>query len=413
MQRQKPTVISWHRAKCPRHRVPISARAGAALVVLVLCSAAASAADEIVVGASIPLSGPLAGFGSFQQWGYKRAVDAVNKAGGIAIDGKKLNVRLILRDDKTDPNVTASNTETLISRDHVTAILGSCTPVLVNAGALVAERHQIPLVTACDPLEAFKSVRKWSYAWDLFFHEPDLAAAPFHMLEAFKVQTNKRVAILHDNGPDGQVVGGQVWPEIAKSTGYEVVQNSSFPVDNTQFTSLIAEAKSKNADIALVDAITPQAVALRKQMASANFTPKVLVIEKGGEPAQFAQALGKLSDGVLVGGYWDPSFPYPGAADLAKAFEKETGQTSSQHIADSYAAAQVLLDAIAVAGSTDAQKINEAIAKTDKMYVVGPIKFDENHTSKLPIVEDQWRSGNTAVVWPSERATGKFLFPLP
>jgi branched-chain amino acid transport system substrate-binding protein len=52
------------------------------------------------------------------------------------------------------------------------------------------------------------------------------------------------------------------------------------------------------------------------------------------------------------------------------------------------------------------------IAKTDKTYVVGPIKFDENHTSKLPIVEDQWRSGNTAVVWPSERATGKFLFPL-
>jgi branched-chain amino acid transport system substrate-binding protein len=413
MNCQRPAAVRWHRATCPRRRIEVGARVGAALLALVLSSAAAFAADEIVVGASIPLSGPLAGFGSFQQWGYKRAVEEANKAGGIKVDGKKLNVRLILRDDRTDPNVTASNTETLISRDHVTAILGSCTPVLVNAGALVAERHRIPIVTACDPLEAFKSVRKWSYAWDLFFHEPDLAAAPFHLLEDFKVETNKRVAILHDNGPDGQVVGGQIWPEVAKNTGYQVVQNSSFPVDNTQFTSLITEAKIKQVDIALVDAITPQAVALRKQMASANFLPKVLVIEKGAEPVQFAQALGKLSDGVLVGGYWDPSFPYPGAADLAKAFEKETGQTSSQHIADSYAAAQVLLDAIAAAGSTDAQKINEAIAKTDKTYVVGPIKFDENHTSKLPIAEDQWHSGNTAVVWPSDRATGKFLFPLP
>jgi len=413
MNCQRPTAVRWHRAKCLRGRIRVGAWAGTALLALVLYNAAALAADEIVVGASIPLSGPLAGFGSFQQWGYKRAVAEANKAGGIMVDGKKLNVRLILRDDKTDPNVTASNTETLISRDHVTAMLGSCTPVLVNAGALVAERHHIPIVTACDPLEAFKSVRKWSYAWDLFFHEPDLAAAPFHLLEDFKVETNKRVAILHDNGPDGQVVGGQVWPDVAQSAGYLVVQNSSFPVDNTQFTSLITEAKIKKVDVALVDAITPQAVALRKQMASANFTPKVLVMEKGGEPVQFAQALGKLSDGVLVGGYWDPSFPYPGAADLAKAFEKETGQTSSQHIADSYAAAQVLLDAIAAAGSTDAQKINEAIAKTDKTYVVGPIKFDDNHTSKLPIVEDQWSSGNTAVVWPSERATGKFLFPLP
>jgi branched-chain amino acid transport system substrate-binding protein len=413
MNCRRPTAVRRQRAECPRRWIRLGARAGTALLALVLCHAVALAADEIVIGASIPLSGPLAGFGSFQQWGYKRAVDEVNKAGGITVEGKKLNVRLILRDDRTDPNVTASNTETLISRDHVTAMLGSCTPVLVNAGALVAERHRIPIVTACDPLEAFKSVRKWNYAWDLFFHEPDLAAAPFRMLEDFKVETNKRVAILHDNGPDGQVVGGQIWPEIAQSAGYEVVQNSSFPVDNTQFTSLITEAKIKKVDIALVDAITPQAVAMRKQMASANFTPKVLVMEKGGEPVQFAQALGKLSDGVLVGGYWDPSFPYPGAADLAKAFEKETGQTSSQHIADSYAAAQVLLDAIAAAGSTDAEKINAAIAKTDKTYVVGPIKFDENHTSKLPIAEDQWRSGNTAVVWPNERATGKLIFPLP
>jgi branched-chain amino acid transport system substrate-binding protein len=413
MNCRRPTAVRRQRAECPRRWIRLGARAGTALLALVLCHAVALAADEIVIGGSIPLSGPLAGFGSFQQWGYKRAVDEVNKAGGITVEGKKLNVRLILRDDRTDPNVTASNTETLISRDHVTAMLGSCTPVLVNAGALVAERHRIPIVTACDPLEAFKSVRKWNYAWDLFFHEPDLAAAPFRMLEDFKVETNKRVAILHDNGPDGQVVGGQIWPEIAQSAGYEVVQNSSFPVDNTQFTSLITEAKIKKVDIALVDAITPQAVAMRKQMASANFTPKVLVMEKGGEPVQFAQALGKLSDGVLVGGYWDPSFPYPGAADLAKAFEKETGQTSSQHIADSYAAAQVLLDAIAAAGSTDAEKINAAIAKTDKTYVVGPIKFDENHTSKLPIAEDQWRSGNTAVVWPNERATGKLIFPLP
>lgn len=413
MNSRRPDATTPHRAPSPRTRIGMGACAGTALVALLLGNVAAFAADDIVIGASIPLSGPLAGFGSFQQWGYKRAIEEANKAGGIVVGGKKLNVRLILRDDKTDPNVTASNTETLISRDHVTAMLGSCTPVLVNAGALVAERHRLPIVTGCDPLEAFKSVRKWNYAWDLFFHEPDLASAPFRMFADLKVQTNKRVAILHDNGPDGQVVGGQVWPEVAKSSGYEVVQNSSFPIDNTQFTSLIAEAKSKNADIALVDAITPQAVALRKQMAAANFTPKVLVIEKGGEPVQFAQALGKLSDGVLVGGYWDPSFPYPGAADLAKAFEKETGQTSSQHIADSYAAAQVLLDAIAAAGSTDAEKINQAIAKTDKTYVVGPVKFDENHTSKLPIAEDQWQSGNTVVVWPSERATGKLLFPLP
>ena len=396
-----------------RKIIQVKCSLAAALIVASLSAGAASAADEIVIGASLPLSGPLAGFGSFQQWGYKRAVDEVNKAGGITVDGQKRPVKLIIRDDKTDPNQTAANTETLISRDQVVAMLGSCTPVLVNAGALVADRAKKPLVTGCDPLEAFKSVRKWNYVWDIFFDEPDLANAELKSVEESGAKTNKKLAIWHDNGPDGQVVGGKLWPEVAKSFGYEIVQNAEFPVDNQQFTSIIGEAKSKGADVVLVDAITPQAVAIRKQMAAAGYTPKVLNIEKGAEPVQFAEALGKLSDGVLVGGYWDPSFPYPDAADLAKAFESETKLSSSQHIADSYGAAQVLLDAIAAAGSTDPEKINAALAKTDKTYVVGPVKFDENHAAKLPIVALQWQGGKTVIVWPKSAKTGEFLFPLP
>jgi branched-chain amino acid transport system substrate-binding protein len=375
--------------------------------------AAPASAGEVVIGASLPLSGPLAGFGSFQQWGYKRAVDEVNKAGGVSIGGTKQMVKLIIRDDKTDPNATASNTETLISRDHVVAMLGSCTPALVNAGALVAERAKKPMVTGCDPLQPFLSVRKWNYVWDIFFSVPDLTAAEFKALAELGVKTNMKMALWHDNGPDGQAVGGHIWPEMAKQFGYEVVQNAEFPVDNTQFTSIIGEAKSKGAEVVLVDAITPQAIAIRKQMAAAGYTPKVLNIEKGAEPVQFAEALGKLADGVLVGGYWDPSFPYPGAADLAKSFESETKLTSSQHIADSYAAAQVLLDAIAAAGSTDPEKINAAIAKTDKTYVVGPVKFAPDHTSTLPVVSEQWQNGKSIIVWPKSAKTGEFLFPLP
>jgi branched-chain amino acid transport system substrate-binding protein len=371
------------------------------------------AADEIVIGASIPLSGPLAGFGMYQKWGYETAVKDQNKAGGILVDGKKIPVRLVIRDDKTDPNVTAGNTESLLSRDNAVALLGSCTPALVNAGALVAERRKVPIVAGCDPLGAFRSVRKWNYAWVMFFDEGELATAPFRMMSDYGIATNKKVVILADNGPDGVVVGGKIWPETAKAGGYTVEQNTSFPTDTQQFTSMVAQAKSTGADVVLVDAIPPQAIAMRKQMASAGFNPKVLVMEKGAEPEFFAQATGKLADGVLVGGYWDPSFPYPGAADLAKRFEAETKQTQSQHIADSHAAAQVLLDAIATAGTLDREKINAAIGKTNKNYVIGPVKFDATNTSPIPITLMQWQSGKAVVVWPKDRANGKLLFPLP
>jgi len=208
------------------------------------------------------------------------------------------------------------------------------------------------------------------------------------------------------------VVGGQIWPATAKEGGFALVQNSSFPTDTQQFTSMIAEAKAAGADIVLVDSIPPQAIAIRKQIAAAGYTPKLLVIEKGAEPEAFAQATGKLGDGVLVGGYWDASFPYPGAAALGTRFEAETKQSRSQHIADSHAAAQVLLDAIAAAGSRDREKINAAIAKTNKSYVIGPVKFGADNSSPIPITVMQWQNGKAIVVWPKDRANGKLLFPM-
>ncbi len=78
--------------------------------------------------------------------------------------------------------------------------------------------------------------------------------------------------------------------------------------------------------------------------------------------------------------------------------------TFSQHIADTDTAAQVLLDAITRAGSLDPNAINNQIAKTDKTYVVGHIKFGPDHTSTLRMVEERWHNGKSMA---SPRSTGQ------
>lgn len=377
-------------------------------------SSNSSTTGPIIVGASLPLSGDLAGFGSFQKWGYEHAVKEVNDAGGIEIDGMKRKVELKILDDKTDPNQVTANTESLLSDEKAVALLGSCTPALVAPGSVVAERSKVPFVTGCSPEGAFTSVKdQFNYSWDIFFSEPDLAAAPFAALDEAGIETNKKVAILHDNGPDGKVVGGQLWPALAKKAGYEVVVNEEFPTQNTDFGAAVQKVKSSGADILLVDAVTPQAVSIRKQLKTVGYTPKVIDIEKGAEPVQFADALGNLADGVLVGGYWDPSFDYEGSKELAAAYAKEVGPGLSQHIADSYTAARVLTDAITAAGSTEADKINTAIGKTDAEYPVGPVKFGDNHVAVLKVALLQWDNGKTQIVWPAESKTADLLVPAP
>jgi branched-chain amino acid transport system substrate-binding protein len=411
-------VLRVAKFQCARPKVlPIAALLAAVVLLCVACAQkrGPSAKDngDVVIGADLPLSGPLAAFGGFQKWGYQRAVDTVNSQGGIQISGQKRLVRLVVLDDATNPNTAVANVETLVSRHGAVALLGSCTPQLVNAGAIVAERLQVPMVTGCDPVQAFLGVKKWQWVWDLFFYEPEVAALPFETLRDGAVSTNRRVAVLHDNGPDGAIVGGQLWPEVASNSGYTVVANISFPIDATNFDSAIQQVKSSGADIVLVDTGTPQAVSIRRQMAAAGLTPKVMVFEKGGEPAQFGQTLKGMSDGALVGGYWDPSLPYPGAAQLAQDFEKQTGETYSQHIADSFTAAQVLLDALARAGSTDPQKVNSAIARTNGTFPVGHVSFEADHAARLSLVELQWQNGKTKVVWPKQYANSSLLFPVP
>jgi branched-chain amino acid transport system substrate-binding protein len=368
--------------------------------------------NQVLIGASVPITGALAAFGSYVSWGYQHAVNVVNSQGGVTVNGHKEKVKLILLDDTSDPNTDANNVERLITQDHVVGLLGSCTPPLVNAGALVGNRNRVPFLTGCAPVETFTSVTHWTYAWDIFFSEVALFNVPFETLQDYHEQSNHLVAVLHDNESDG-IFAGKDYPTVAARYGYKVVVDDSFPVNADTFTSELAQVKASGAQIVLVDAQTPSAIALRKQMVSAGVRPKFLTIEKGGEPAQFAAALGALANGVTVGGYWDPAFPYPGAATLARLYSQQTGHTPSQHLADSTTAADVLLDAINRANSTDPAKVNAQIADTNKTYVLGHIQFGADHAAVVPVVEGQWQGGAYEIVGPERSEAQKpLIYPM-
>ncbi|MEN3308222.1 MAG: branched-chain amino acid transport system substrate-binding protein, partial [Micromonosporaceae bacterium] len=172
-------------------------------------SSSSSSSGPIRIGASIPLSGPLASFGAFEKWGYQHAVDGVNAAGGITIDGRKRKVQLTLLDDQTDPNRTVNNVTRLITSEKVDALMGSCTDSLVEPGALIADRQGVPMVTPCAATNTFGATKRWTWAWDLFFNSEQLTETPFNTVDELGLSTNKKVAVIHSNGKNENVMGGQ------------------------------------------------------------------------------------------------------------------------------------------------------------------------------------------------------------
>lgn len=384
-----------------------------------LCCMSAECAEipkEIRIGTSITRTGPLASFGLYQEWGYNTVVNDMNKAGGLFLSKykKKLPVKLFLYDDEGRPEKVVENTERLILRDKVHGLISPASPPNVIPAGNIAEREGIPMSAALCPIRAFLGARdQWKWVWDMFFDELDMTRQQFLTLNT--VETNRKVALFTDNEQDGVVMGG-LWNKNAKEFNYEVVYHARFPVGTTEYGDLIRRAQEGKADAIICQMIPPDAIALWKQIKTLGYKPKAAFFEKGGETLEWWQAHGQVAQGTMVAGYWHPRLPYPGAKELRERFEKEKGQTYSQHISDTVVACQILLDAMERAGSVDPKAINTEMSKTNKTYAIGPVKYTEGkgaHAAALPTFMLQWQNGDVVIVYPPKLASAKMIFPLP
>jgi branched-chain amino acid transport system substrate-binding protein len=375
-------------------------------------SSGGGSGKQVVIGATIPLTGALAAFGNQEKIADTMLVNEVNAAGGITIDGKKEKVKLIILDSKTDPNLTTSQARTLALQDHAVAFFGTIAPPLVIPLSTVSDQLKIPM-THHTPIQAWLGGRKggWKYSWDIFFNEPQMVTTQFQA--ANETTTNKKVVLFTDTDPDG-IVMGNLWTATAPKYGYKVVAHEKFPEGTTDFSAYIRDAQSKGAQVLIAQMIPPDAIALWKQMKAAGYQPKVAVCEKCAYNSAWGQALGNLANGTLVADIWSPAFNYPDAQKLLATKSNFGGHVNPgvSGVANSYAVGKVLLDAIAKAGSTDPDKINAALAATNATYATGPVKFAPQHYSAIPAVQVQWENGDTQIVWPKISGGGTLQAPV-
>ena len=74
-----------------------------------------------------------------------------------------------------------------------------------------------------------------------------------------------------------------------------------------------------------------------------------------------------------------------------------------------YQAAQVLFDAIKRAGSTDKQKVRDALAATNLDTVGGRVKFEKNGQADIPTLMVQLQNMKPTVVWPADKKQASWV----
>lgn len=397
-------------------RKPLAAFAAATLAVsLAACSSSAagsSSSGPIVLGASLPLTGQLGAFGPLIQYGYEQAIAAINAAGGVKVGDTKRRLKLVVEDNKSDPQQVTDQSRSLVD-DGAAVLLGSSTPPMNIPLSVVADQEQVPAVMSLTPTLAWLGANKggWKYSYDVFVDEKQQTAVNFEAADL--TPTNKKVALFTDTEEDGKAMGA-LWESEAPKYGYTIAYRAQFPVGTTDFSQFIQKAKNSGAEVMIAQVIPPDAVALWKQMKALKYAPKVAYAEKGGAFG-FDKALGDLANGTCVFGWWSPTNGNVGGqAVYDKARAKFGDGLGAQGIVATYAVVQVVADAISRAGSTDPAAINKALSETrDLNTVLAKITFGSDHRAVLKATMTQWQGAAQPTVWPADQATAKFLAPVP
>jgi branched-chain amino acid transport system substrate-binding protein len=374
---------------------------------LMLAAGPALAADTVVFGGAISMTGRYAEPAGRQVSAIKLWVDEVNERGGLL--GKKIELRLL--DDKSDTQTSIKLYEKLITEDKVDVLLAPYSSGITEAVANVNERYHMPFVAygaASTPI--WEKGRK--YIFSIVGIAEDYQKGAVYLAKQIGV---KRAAIIGEDSlfPRQSGKGAADW---AKKLGIEIVLQENYPQKQTDFTALLQKIRAAGAEAIFSNSYFADAAAQIRQMREQNINVKLFAGTVGPGLPAFAEQLGPTAEYVLGFSQWEPLpavLKHPGMAEFIAHYEKRYGEKPNYHAGSAYGALQVTEAAIKKAGSFDKEKLRDAFASLDVETVFGRYKVDAKGMNSHEGLTFQILKGERRVVWPEKWAETKAELPMP
>lgn len=400
------------------HRVSMFGRLGTMFIILVLSlgfgGANAFAQDTIKIGAVIPLSkAAFAQVGEEQRRGFLMALEEVNNAGGLL--GKK--VELIIEDDTGEPSVGIAGMEKLISRDKVVALLGGYSSTITFAQLNAIQRYE-PLVAWIGASSTKVEHEFGPKPWFFHYHPWDYhrQSTVVEFLASIKPAPTT-IAIAYEDGIYGQTSRDYA-VKYLKDKGFQVVFDERFKSGSADFTPMLTKVKATNPDIFYWVAYAGDTTLIMKQAKEINFNPKLFLSVAINFP-QYKDSLKATGDYVAGVDVWIPGMRLQETVTWMEKYKKAYPDRTPEYWTPlAYSNFMTVAEAIRKAGTTQKDKVIEALKKTDYASPVGRITFKKSEEGGLnqsmdELIITQWQNGISHVVFPASKATAQLMYPTP
>ncbi|MFT0849681.1 ABC transporter substrate-binding protein [Achromobacter sp. F4_2707] len=381
-----------------------------------LSLAAGNAVADIKMGALYPFSGALAQLGDESFRGLELAVEERNAKGGVLGE----QIRLV-KADAVDANQAVGEARRLTSVEDVAVVFGTFSSALSYAGSQVTELAGVPffeLGAISDSItdRGYKNVYRSNSTAKNFAYAMVDTVSDVIAPELGVDPKSLNLAIIHEDGLYGKTVA-EFQTERAKELGLNVVETLPYSAKAVDLSALILRLRGAKVDVVLQTSYQNDTILFFRQAKSAGFKPKAMIGAGGGYSlADTAKALGKDIEGAF-----NIDFPQfltnekgaPGLGAFVEAYKERYGmEPRSGHSLVNYVGAHAFLDIIEDAGSTDGDKVREAVMAYKRP--VGStatgwgFDFAENGQNQaVTTTLMQWQDGKLVTVWPEAAAVAK------
>ena len=332
--------------------------------------------DTIKIGVNLELSGGVASYGQSISEGLKLATEEINKDG---IDGKK--IELIQVDNKSEAAEATSGAIKLTSQDKVTAIVGAATSTNTIAQVQIAQDNKIPVISpsGTSPEITYKDDKLNDYVFRTSFIDPfqGTVAANFATSEI----KAKSAAIYIDSASDYSKGLAAAFKEQFEKNGGKIVAEEAYIAKDTDFRSTLTRLKSAKPDFIFLPGYYEEAGLIVKQARETGLDVPFMGGDGWDSPKLVEIAGEKALNNTFITNHYSSGDPDEKIQNFVSAFKAEYKDKSPDAFnALGYDTGYFLADAIKRAGSSDSDKIKEALEKTKELdLVTGTFTLDEKH----------------------------------
>jgi branched-chain amino acid transport system substrate-binding protein len=369
----------------------------------------------IVLGAAVSETGTFAREGKDTRQGYNLWVDWVNNEyGGIKVGDQRYKVEIIMYDDESNADTSASLTERLITEDEVDFLLGPYSSGLTMSASAIAERYGMVMVEGNGSSEDIFA-RGFQNIFAVLTPAGNYTESALRSLSEQGAET---VVIAYEDTafPTSVGEGAILW---AEEFGMEVLAVETYPIEVADVSAIMTKFRDLEPDVFVGGGHFNDALLFVNSAKELGFNPGAMVITVGPSNPDFVTEMGSAANYIIGPTQWEATMSWEdeyfgNPADYAARYEEMWGEPPTYQAAESTAAALALQLAIEQAGSLEMDAVRQALFDLDVMTFYGPINFDETgKNASKPMGAIQIQDGVINVVAPTEAAVADLQYPMP